>query len=43
MAAAITPSCAPITIPKNDPIKKIYVQIVKSVVESEADSHEDAE
>ncbi len=25
----------PITIPKNEPIKKIYVQMVKEIVESE--------
>lgn len=27
--------CTPITIPKHEPIKKIYVQMVKNVVESE--------
>jgi hypothetical protein len=27
--------CAPITIPKNEPIKIIYVQMVKDIVESE--------
>ena len=26
----------PITIPKHEPIKKIYVEMVKQVVESEA-------
>lgn len=35
--------CAPITIPKHEPIKKVYVQMVKDVVESEAESHEDSE
>lgn len=28
--------CNPITIPKHEPIKKIYVKMVKKVVESEA-------
>lgn len=28
--------CAPITVPRHEPIKKIYVQMVKDVVESEA-------
>ena len=27
--------CAPITIPKHEPIKKVYVQTVKAVIESE--------
>ncbi|MBW4845499.1 MAG: type II toxin-antitoxin system HicA family toxin [Lachnospiraceae bacterium] len=27
--------CMPITIPKNEPIKKIYVQMVREIVESE--------
>ncbi len=27
--------CSPITIPKHDPIKKVYVEMVKDVVESE--------
>lgn len=27
--------CMPITIPKHEPIKKIYVQMVKKIVESE--------
>ncbi len=33
----------PITIPKHEPIKKIYVELVKQVVESEANNDEDAE
>lgn len=33
----------PITIPKNEPIKKAYVEMVKEVVESEANNDEDAE
>ena len=34
--------CAPITIPRHEPIKKIYVQMVKEVVESEASNSENA-
>ncbi len=30
------PGCNPITIPKHEPIKKVYVEMVKQVVESEA-------
>lgn len=30
--------CQPITIPKHKPIKKVYVQMVKQVIESEADN-----
>lgn len=33
--------CNPITIPKHKPIKKVYVEMVKEVVESEANNHED--
>lgn len=33
--------CKPITIPKHDPIKKVYVELVREVVESEGDHHED--
>lgn len=29
--------CSPITIPKHEPIKKVYVEMVKRVVESEND------
>ena len=28
--------CQPITIPKHEPIKKVYVEMVKQIVESEA-------
>jgi len=35
------PGKHPITIPKHKPIKKIYVELVKSVVEEEF-NHEDA-
>ena len=29
------PGCQPITIPRHKPVKKVYVQMVKAVVESE--------
>ena len=32
--------CMPITIPKHEPIKKVYVEMVKEIVESEAKNHE---
>jgi predicted RNA binding protein YcfA (HicA-like mRNA interferase family) len=32
--------CQPITIPKHEPIKKTYVELVKQVVESEGGTHE---
>ena len=35
--------CQPITIPKHEPIKKIYVEMVKQIVESEANYDENAE
>lgn len=35
--------CKPITIPKHEPIKKVYVEMVKQIVESEAESDENAE
>ena len=34
--------CQPITIPKHEPIKKVYVEMVKRIVESEDDKNEDA-
>lgn len=34
--------CMPITIPKQEPIKKVYVEMVRRVVESEADNGENA-
>ena len=30
----------PITIPKHEPIKKVYVEMVKQIVESEVESDE---
>lgn len=35
--------CKPITIPKHEPIKKVYVEMVKQVVESEERNNENAE
>ena len=35
--------CMPITIPRHEPIKKVYVEMVKQVVESEAKNDENAE
>lgn len=37
------PGCQPITIPKHEPIKRTYVEMVKQVVESEAMNNENAE
>lgn len=36
------PGCHPITIPKHEPIKKVYVEMVRQVVESEVKNDEDA-
>ncbi len=35
--------CKPITIPKHEPIKRIYVEMVKQIVESEAINNENPE
>ena len=32
--------CMPLTIPKHEPIKKVYVEMVKEIVESEAKDYE---
>ena len=32
--------CNPITVPKHEPIKKVYVEMVKSIVESEVAENE---
>ena len=37
------PGCPVITIPKHEPIKKVYVELVRSVVESEGTGNEDSE
>lgn len=34
--------CRPITIPRHEAIKKVYVEMVKEVVESEAENNENA-
>lgn len=34
--------CRPVTIPKHEPVKKVYVEMVKEVIESEVDT-DDAE
>lgn len=35
--------CQPITIPKHEPIKKVYVEMLKQIVESEANNDENVE
>lgn len=35
--------CNPITIPRHEPIKKTYIELVKAVVESEGDISENVE
>ena len=35
--------CMPNTIPRHEPIKKVYVEMVRNIVESEAKNNEDAE
>lgn len=37
------PGCQPITIPKHDPIKRIYIEKVRQVVKQEAPTNEDVE
>lgn len=37
------PGHRPITIPKHEPIKKVYVEMVRLIVESEAENDENAE
>lgn len=34
------PGCQPITIPKHEPIKKVYVEMVRQIVESEVSNNE---
>lgn len=36
------PGCMPITIPKHEPIKRVYVEMVKEIVESEVLSFENS-
>ena len=35
--------CMPITISKHEPIKRVYVEMVREIVESEAENDENAE
>ena len=35
--------CMPITISKHEPIKRVYVDMVREIVESEAENDENAE
>ena len=35
--------CMPIMVPKHEPIKKVYVEMVKQIVESEERNDENAE
>lgn len=35
------PGCNPITIPKHEPIKTVYVEMVKAVVESEVNNNDE--
>ena len=35
--------CQPITISKHEPIKKVYVEMVRQIVEGEVKNEEDAE
>lgn len=37
------PGCQPVTIPKHEPIKKVYVEMVKRIVESEENNDENIE
>ena len=34
--------CSPITIPKHEPIKKVYVEMVRNVIESEVSNNENS-
>ena len=35
------PGCLPITIPQHNPIKRAYVEMVRDIIESEVEDHED--
>ena len=34
------PGCVPITIPKHKQVKKVYIEMVRDIVESEANTNE---
>lgn len=36
------PGCAPIAIPRDEPIKKVYIEMARSVAESEVANDENA-
>lgn len=36
------PGCMPITIPKHEPIKRVYVEMVKTIVENEESKNENS-
>lgn len=35
--------CKPITVPKHEPIKKVYVEMVREIIESEENGNENLE
>ena len=35
--------CKPITIPKHEPIKRVYIEMLRQIVESEEKTNEDAQ
>lgn len=34
------PGCLPITIPQHNPIKRAYVEMIRDIIESEVEDHE---
>lgn len=34
--------CTPVTVPKDEPIKRVYVELVRHIIESEAEDDENA-
>ena len=34
--------CMPITIPRHEPIKKVYIEMVRKIIECEVSNDEDA-
>ncbi|MGN0658815.1 MAG: type II toxin-antitoxin system HicA family toxin [Emergencia sp.] len=37
------PGCRPITIPRHEPVRKVYVEMVRKIVESEEQNNENTE
>lgn len=33
--------CNPITIPKHEPIKRVYIELIRDVIEKEEQNHDD--